>query len=309
MVWVLPLGLCGAILAALTVPELGVLLHGWGLVPGLVALIFLISGLQTRAGTLQLEPRFVRTLLSAALISLLLSPLLGWLLARYGGLGPDLALGLLVMALAPPTLSSCVVLTGAAGGKSLWALFMTLGLNLLGIFSIPLLLTLLVGDATGFSPWALLGKLLTIVLLPFLCGLLLRPMLRGWSRRGWLNLVPTLCVVLTVWMTLSHSRALLLQLSLAQLAGIGALAVLLHLTLMGVSLLAARGLRLEREEGYALLFTASQKTLPVAVSVLVGLGAPTGVAVISCILFHFGQLMLDSTLVVPLRRRLQRVAV
>jgi len=303
MVWVLPVGLCAAILAALTLPDLGVLLHGWGLVPGLVALIFLISGLQTRAGTLRLEPRFGRTLASAALISLLLSPLLGWLLARYGGLAPDLALGLLVMALAPPTLSSCVVLTGAAGGKSLWALFMTLGLNLLGIFSIPLLLTLLVGDTAGFSPWALLWQLLSIVLLPFLCGLLLRPLVPGGRWRGGLNQVPTLCVVLTVWMTLSHGRELLLQLSLAQLAGIGALALLLHLTLMGLALLAALGLGLEREEGYALLFTAAQKTLPVAVSVLVGLGVPTGVAVISCILFHFGQLMLDSMLVVPLRRR------
>jgi predicted Na+-dependent transporter len=302
MVWFLPLGLCLAIVAALLLPGPGHALNQLGLPALLVALIFLINGMQTRLAGLRPEPRFGTTFVAAALISLLLSPLLGWLIVRGSGVDASLGLGLLVMALVPPTLSSCIVLTRVAGGKAIWALFLTLGLNFLGILTIPLLLSTLVGSSIEMSPWPLLFKLLQIVLLPFVLGLLLRPLLGALVQAPWLGLVPTVSVIATVWITLSASEAALYQLSLAALAGIAVLAFVLHGLLLLLSMLAARWLKLEATEGSALMLTASQKTLPVAVSVLVGLGSSTGVAVISCILFHLLQLLFDSLLAPRLRR-------
>jgi len=302
MVWFLPLGLCVAIVAALLLPGPGESMSQLGLPALLVALIFLINGMQTRLSGLRLEPRFGATFVAAALISLLLSPLLGWLIVQGSGIDASLGLGLLVIALVPPTLSSCIVLTRVAGGKVIWSLFLTLGLNFLGILSIPLLLSTLVGSSIDISPWPLLFKLLQIVLLPFVLGLLVRPLLGGMVQAPWLGMVPTICVILTVWITLSASEAALYQLSLPALAGVGVLVLMLHGLLLLLSLLAARLLSLEAGERSALLLTASQKTLPVAVSVLVGLGSSTGVAVISCILFHFLQLLFDSLLAPRLRR-------
>ncbi|GGO86118.1 hypothetical protein GCM10011348_36220 [Marinobacterium nitratireducens] len=300
--WFLPLGLCVAIATALLWPVPGLWLNELDLLPALVALIFLINGLQTRTASLRLEPRFGRTFLAAALINLLLSPLLGWLLMRFGGLDTSLALGLLVMALVPPTLSSCIVLTGVAGGKTLWALLMTLGLNFLGILTVPLLLGLLAGGTIELSPWPLLFKLLQIVLLPFVLGLLLRPLFGALVAVRWLGLVPTVCVIVSVWVTLSASRQSLLQLSVPELLYLALLVLVLHGSLLLLAMLTSPLLRLATEERSALLLTASQKTLPVAVSVLVGMGSSTGVAVISCILFHFLQLLLDSFLAPRLRR-------
>ncbi|UTW11736.1 bile acid:sodium symporter [Marinobacterium rhizophilum] len=302
MVWFLPLGLCLAIGAALLLPGPGEALNQLGLPALLVALIFLINGMQTRLSGLRLEPRFGATFVAAALISLLLSPLLGWLIVRVSGVDASLGLGLLVMALVPPTLSSCIVLTRVAGGKAVWALFLTLGLSFLGILTIPLLLSTLVGSSIELSPWPLLFKLLQIVLLPFVLGLLLRPLLTALAEAPWLGLVPTASVIVTVWITLSASAAALYQLALPALAGIAVLAFVLHGLLLLLGMLAARLLHLEAGERSALMLTASQKTLPVAVSVLVGLGAPTGVAVISCILFHLLQLLFDSLLAPRLRR-------
>ncbi|NVK40925.1 MAG: bile acid:sodium symporter [Oceanospirillaceae bacterium] len=301
MAWFLPLGLCVAIAVALLWPGPGLWLNELDLLPALVALIFLINGLQTRTASLRVEPRFGRTFAVAFLINLLLSPLLGWLIVRHAGLDDSLGLGLLVMALVPPTLSSCIVLTGVAGGKTLWALLLTLGLNFLGILTVPLLLGALVGSSIELSPWPLLFKLLQIVLLPFVLGLLLRPLCGALAAARWLGLVPTLCVIASVWVTLSASQQSLLQLSLPALVYLGLLVLLLHVALLALSALSAPLLKLDPAERSALLLTASQKTLPVAVSVLVGLGSSTGVAVISCILFHFLQLLLDSFLAPRLR--------
>jgi uncharacterized membrane protein YhhN len=72
MVWFLPVGLCLAIVAALLLPGPGESLNQLGLPALLVALIFLINGMQTRLSGLRPEPRFGATFVAAALISLLL---------------------------------------------------------------------------------------------------------------------------------------------------------------------------------------------------------------------------------------------
>ena len=54
--------------------------------------------------------------------------------------------------------------------------------------------------------------------------------------------------------------------------------------------------RPEHGEWLALLFTASQKTLPIAVGVLALLDQAVGVAIVACIIFHFMQLLIDSVI-------------
>ena len=72
-----------------------------------------------------------------------------------------------------------------------------------------------------------------------------------------------------------------------------------QLTLEGFSL--PFGGKLNPENSKALLFVASQKTLPVSLAVLAGLHQETGNAVIVCLLFHFVQLFGDSILASRLR--------
>ncbi|WP_298718349.1 bile acid:sodium symporter [uncultured Oceanisphaera sp.] len=302
------MGLCLAFGAALLLPAPGIWLNQLGLLPWLVALIFLMNGLQTSLQQLRPEPGFGRTLLSGALISLLLSPLLGWLVYAFGGLDDSLRLGLLVMSMVPPTLSSCVVLTRITGGKASWSLFMTLGLNFLGIATIPFMLSLLVGGELALSPWPMLVTLLKIVLLPFIAGLLLRQWRPALGGLSWLGQVSTLSVIVTSWVTLSASGQALYQLSAGALLELSVWSLLLHVTLVLLCVLSGRLLRLALAERRALMFTASQKTMPVAVSVLVGLGSNSGAAVVSCILFHFLQMLFDSLLASRIKRRQKRSA-
>ncbi|MHA6963060.1 bile acid:sodium symporter [Zobellella denitrificans] len=307
MAWLLPGGLCAAILLALLLPGPGLWLAQWQPLPWLVAVIFLVNGLQSRLQELRPEPGFGRVFLAALVISLLLSPLVGWLIYQHGGLAPGLALGLLVVSVVPPTLSSCVVLTRLSGGQAQWSLFMTLGLNLLGIVTIPLMLSLLIGQGAALSPWPLLHKLSSMVLLPFVLGLVLRQLLGGLVVRRWMGMVPTLSVVITAWITLSTSREALLQLGWPDLLALAAWSLLLHGTLLGLCLLAGAGLGLARPARLALLFTAAQKTTPVAVSVLVAMNAAGGLAVVGCLVFHFLHMLADSLLASRLAPRARPV--
>jgi sodium/bile acid cotransporter 7 len=210
--WFLPVGLVLAISVALAAPGPGSAVNATGLVTGLVPLIFLVNGYQTRLDMLSLRGRFPAVLLVGMVIGLLLGPVLGVAGAALLALPASAALGLVVIASMPPTLSSGVILTENAGGHTVWAMLLTILLNLAGIFTVPFVLDLALeaGAEVTISPWPLLVRLLTLVLLPFALGALLRRLL---DRRapGWVRYVPSSCIIATVWMSMSASSGTLLE--------------------------------------------------------------------------------------------------
>ncbi|MCI5168446.1 MAG: hypothetical protein D3903_20735 [Candidatus Electrothrix sp. GM3_4] len=80
---------------------------------------------------------------------------------------------------------------------------------------------------------------------------------------------------------------------------------LVHFLLLGINSQAAKLFKLNPEDSKALLFVASQKTLPISLAVLAGLHQDTGNAVIVCLLFHFVQLLVDSMLASRFRQEKQ----
>lgn len=292
----LPVGLVLALLISWLEPAPGTALQQMGLAPWLVITIFLVNGYQANLKQFPRGRAVVPLAAIAIAISLLISPLLGLAIASGLGLPAAAALGLVAMATVPPTLSSGIVVTQLAGGDVVKALFLTILLNLLGIFTIPFMLHLTLGSAglVEVSPLPLLKQLLLIVLVPFLLGMGLKSLVRIPPRHWLLKYLPSSCVITTVWISASASSETLraLDLSLFLLLVVGALAV--HGTLLVLCGAAGAMRGMERGERLALLFTASQKTLPVALGVLAGMNQLVGLAMVACIIFHFLQLMLDS---------------
>lgn len=300
----LPIGLLLAFLAAWFVPQPGAALQQMGLIPWMVVTIFLINGYQTVLSQMPLAGKLWTTALVAILINLLISPFLGLAAASLLTLPSAAAIGLIITATVPSTLSSGIVLTQLANGDGLKALFLTILLNLLGVFTIPFMLPVVLGNVgtLDLSPWPLLKQLLIIVLLPFVLGMLGRRILQ-FSPRHWLiRFLPSSCVIITVWMSVSASSDTLREISLSLIGAIIVASLLLHGALLLLCLGSRRLYQPERGEWIALLFTASQKTLPVAIGVLAALNQPIGVALVACILFHFMQLLVDSMLAARLTR-------
>ncbi len=293
----LPVGLMIAVAISLLFAGPGAFLKQSGLVPWLIVAIFLINGWQFRLREARLDARFARAFGAGALLTLVGGPILGLGTAKLFGLHSPLLLGLVVMAAMPTTLSSATVITFANGGNAAWALFMTVGFNLVGIFSIPFMLQRCLGHIDGLqiSSGALLTKLMALVLLPFLAGLAARRLApKPVDTHPLVAFIPSTCVILTVWASLSASREMLRALPPQLLPIIGLATLAVHLLLLMAASGLGRTLKLKSAERMALAFTASQKTMPVALSVLTALGADSGPAVLVCLIFHFLQLLGDS---------------
>ena len=135
----LPVGLLLALIVAVLAPTPGALLQQAGLVPWMVVIIFLVNGYQVDLKKLPRVGRAAKASVVAIAISLLLSPLIGLATVSLFELPADVALGLVVMATVPPTLSSGIVMTQVAGGNVPKALFLTILLNLIGVLSLSLI--------------------------------------------------------------------------------------------------------------------------------------------------------------------------
>ncbi len=301
----LPLGLLLAIALALLLPGGGIFLSDNNGVRILVVIIFLVSGYQTGAKALPLDRRLVNIFLSAACVSLLLAPLLGLLITMLINFPPSLAMGLIIIAAMPPTISSGIVITEVSGGNTVLALFITISLNLVGIFIMPFMLDLCLKAAgpVDIDQTRLLVKMLLFVLLPFVIGRLVRSG-SGRSRvsSNW-NYLNSGCVILVVYASLAVSRDAFTGLGVAEYSMVLAGIALLHFLLLAVNTLTGRFLHLAVADRKALLFVTSQKTLAIALAVLTSISFDTGSAIIVCLMFHFFQLFFDSFLAGYLQSR------
>lgn len=296
--WFFPAGIITAILVGLWFPDIGDRLYRWGPIPWLVATIFLVYGLKVKIDRSLLNRRLLAAFFVGGSISLLAAPLLGWLMAYWLQLPLALMAGLLVMSAMPPTMSSGVVITEVAGGNTLWALLLTIGLNMAGVLTIPFVLAALLssGESITISPLVMLSRLVYMVLLPFLGGLLIARIAGLKSQSGFFNTIPSLCIILAVWLLVSASHDSLRGIEWQSLARVTIAALGLRLALLLTAYLGKRPLQLNAADSIALVFVSSQKTLPTAISVIAMIELPIGVALVPCLVFHFLQLMVDSAL-------------
>ncbi len=266
-------------------------------VPFFVVAIFLVSGWKFNVRNAKLNHKFIYAIIISLVISLLIAPWIGVAAVEIFHFGTLTSLGLIVMCCVPVTLSSATVITELSHGNTVWSLIMTVIMNLAGIFSIPLMLKFCLEEAEGvnISAWNLLSKLLLLVLMIFVAGMTARKLIKIKDRK-FVAYISSTCVILTVYAASSASRDLLYESTLLEILLLIVTAFSIHIILMLIAWLGGKLIKLELPELKALIFVTSQKTLPVAISVLAGLSDNPGAAIIPCILFHFTQLFTDSAL-------------
>lgn len=299
----LPIGLVSVALVGLSFPRPGIYMAGLPTQYVAVSIIFICSGMLLRTSE-------VRTALSAwkatawgSFSILLLTPLIGTALALQTPLAPEFQLGLALFCCVPTTLSSGIALTIQAGGNMALALLLTVLTNTLGVFTVPFVLEQLL-EATGkveLSGGELLLDLCLSILLPLALGRLLQRFLGEWigRHRAGITMASNLALVSIPWMKFSQSAERLSQLLASSLVLVVLSGVLIHLLYLALNDGASRLLRLPLEARKAVVILASQKTLPVAMTVLAFLPVPAetkGLIAIPCITSHLTQIFLDAFL-------------
>jgi len=302
----LPIGLVLAAVVGITYPDAGVAAAGWPTQYVAVFLIFLCSGLMLRTAEIRAALSAWTGTLWGSFSILFLTPLIGATIAFQLPLEPPYQMGLALFCCMPTTLSSGLALTNQARGNSALALMLTVVTNFVGIFTVPFVLTHLLGHFghVELSASDLLSKLCLTILVPLAIGCGLRLMCEGWAdrHRAGLTMLSSAALITVPWMKFSESSETLAQSAIGGLLKLVVYGLLIHLLYLLLNDAACRLLRLDLAERKATVLLSSQKTLPVAMTVLAFLpdsvASPQtrGLIAIPCITFHLSQIFFDAYL-------------
>ena len=215
-----------------------------------------------------------------------------------GLLTPTLWLGVLFTCVLPSTVQSSIAFTSIGGGNVPAAVCAATASNLLGIAITPVLTALVLAASAhggGVSARDVLDIVLQL-LLPFMAGQLLQPLIGGWAGRNrrLLSLTDRGSILLVVYAAFSEAvvRGLWHEVPASQLG----LVLLVDALLLAVLLLATRSgariLGFNRADEIAIVFCGSKKTLASGVP-MAGVLFPVamvGQVVLPLMIFHQIQL-------------------
>ncbi len=233
-------------------------------------------------------------------------PLLGALIFIGGRqfLPTDLLLGLFYLCALPSTITSSVAMTALARGNIAGAIFNATLSGLIGMLITPVLMSLVMNTSGHTLP--LLPSILSVMqtlLLPFICGQLLRPLLVNLLTRwrGVVTLLDRAVIVLIVLASFCESSKAQVWSSypLASMLLLFAITALLLVVVLFLTTQFARALGFSRPDEIAAVFCGSKKSLangmPMANVLLAG-HAGLGVLVLPMMIYHQLQLLVCSVL-------------
>lgn len=308
------LWLMGMVAAASVFPARGAALAGFDLAAdAAIVLLFFLQGAKLSRSAVLAALGNWRLHLMVLGATYVLFPLLGFggsaLIGR--AVDPMLAQGLLFLAVLPSTVQSSIAFTVIARGNVAAAVCSASVSNLLGIFLTPLLFGLFIHAGAGADDSRALAsvqKIATQLLLPFLAGHLLRPLIGAWVERhkALLQPVDRSAILLVVYAAFSAAvvggvwqRVGPLDLGVLLVAS----AVMLGVV-MAATNWAAHLAKLPREDAIVLLFCGSKKSLvsgvPMAGALF--LSAQVGMVILPLMIFHQLQLFVCAWLAARYRR-------
>lgn len=270
-----------------------------------VCTIFVISGLLLSTADLQAAIKAYVGFVYGLVAILFITPCLGFLMYKIPFQTREYAVGLTVFSCVPTTLTSGVTYVMQAGGNAALALMLTVCSNILGILTTPFALSFIVSQGkenVKLDTVSLLVKLALSMLVPLLIGKTVResvpPVKKIVTKYSqWFTFVSNFSLILIVWQTLSRSQEKIMKESILSILEVIGAGVGLHLVYLLWNYGAIKVLRLKRKEQIAVLILASQKTLPVSVTVISLLKdelGNDGLITIPCVISHMAQLFVDA---------------
>lgn len=239
--------------------------------------------------------------------------LLGWGTAALlaGAVGPSFALGFLFLGVLPTTVQSSIAYTSIARGNVAAAVIAAAAVNIAGVVLTPALFALLASVQGAEAGLGGIGRIASILLLPFALGQLARRWLMTAveRRRAIVGVLDKLTIVLAVYVAFSEAAAEGLWSSVAGSTLALLLAGVVAMLGAGFGLAWALGgsLGLPRPDRATLLFSGAHKSLVTGAPMarILFPGAEAGAVLLPLILYHQLQLMLSALIAPRLAARAQ----
>ncbi|HVW93796.1 MAG TPA: bile acid:sodium symporter family protein [Devosia sp.] len=245
------------------------------------------------------------------LVTFAVFPILGlvivWLARPW--LSPDLATGLMFVAVLPSTVQSSIAFTSIARGNVPAALCSASISNLAGIVVTPLLVALLLSSSgVGFSLDALRDIAMQL-LLPFALGQVARPLIGTFiaTHRKLTTIVDRGSILLIVYAAFSEGMVagVWSKLSWPSLVLVIVLDIVMLALALVITTVASRRLGFSKEDEIAIVFCGSKKSMASGIPManILFAGQAVSLIVLPLMLFHQIQLMVCAALA---RRYAQR---
>lgn len=307
------LALVGTVLFATVLPVSGHLAEDWTVATEIaVALLFFLHGARLSREAVFAGLTHWRLHLMVFCSTFIYFPVLGLVASALPAsvLSPSLAAGILFLCCLPSTVQSSIAFTSIAGGNVPAAICSASVSSLLGVFLTPVLVGLLMSAHGGDISLDSIESIIMQLLVPFVAGQLLRPLIGAWALRHkkLLGLVDRGSILMVVYGAFSEAivHGLWHQLTPESTAGM----VAVNVVLLGVALTTttwiARRFGFNREDEITIVFCGSKKSLVAGVPManILFAGHSVGMIVLPLMLFHQIQLM---TCAVLARRYAKRV--
>eukprot|EP00037_Helgoeca_nana_P034488 m.421802 g.421802 ORF g.421802 m.421802 type:complete len:452 (-) comp34967_c0_seq1:171-1526(-) len=279
-----------------------------------IALIFLLMGAKLKQRDAREAAREWHGLLYGFTAILVFTVILGVLILRgvtdAGGFPDvnDFSTGMKIFFAVPTTINVGIVVSEQAGGNGATSLVLTTGTNLIGVFTVPLMLSWISDlDANGLDAGRLILRLVYSMLLPCVVGQGARqsvPAVRRFvdAHPFGLKITSSVALACLPWMSISRANeeGKLRQLTAASVFAVVGYFLLIHALLVGGNMLCSRLLRLSPPCTRSVVIMASQKSFPVAATIISFLPESVGdegLMLIACILCQQTQLFTDSVFV------------
>jgi sodium/bile acid cotransporter 7 len=248
---------------------------------------------------------FACTFVLFPVLGLVLRPILSPLVT------PALYVGVMYLCVLPATVQSAIAFTSLARGNIPAAVCSASASTLLGVFVTPLLVGLLVSSngAGAASSLESIGRILLQLMVPFVAGHLMRPLIGAWVKKHskTLTLVDRSSILLVVYTAFSAAvvEGLWRQVSVGDLLGLLLICAVLLALALGLTTLIARKLGFDKADEITIVFCGSKKSLASGIPMAhVLFAAPAvGAIVLPLMLFHQMQLMVCAVLAQRYARR------
>lgn len=303
----MPLVLTFAIVFGLSFPSVGqdlatIKIGHWRLTHFCVAYIFFVQGALLKIDEVKKAVKSLWPLLYGIATALLVTPLLSFPILALTFLKKELLNGFVLFCNMPTTKSSGIAMVSVAGGSFSFALLIAIITNVLGVFTIPFMLSLTM-SAPGLhiDPFPILRDLVSTILLPTIVGKVvgMGPGVMGFFQRYKRRItISTLTANAFVPMLkVSQSADAVWSLSLGSIVSVIVLSIAINFAFIAFNFVVPWLLRYPVDIRKSLILMCSQKTLPTAMAVLASLPDSVGnhgTVAIPCILFHFTEVIIGS---------------
>lgn len=260
------IGICASVVLGYVYPKWGNFLRHYDVINIGIFLSFFCTGLCLETQSILRLVDTKRAPVAAAASSLVLYPILAWLLALKL-LPMEFVVGIGIIGAGPVTLTSGTIMTAIARGNVPLSILICIVTNILAIFTMPLMLSLLLntGGSIDLPLMTMITGLVVVVLVPLLAGQLIRPLCLRSVRRyeHFFSLFQSCIIILIIFNVVSRSAEHIAQAG-SELFGVLLFVTFLYFFMLFINYMIARLIRLDTKSLIAFTLHTSQKTLAVS---------------------------------------------